>query len=120
MDSVATRPALLLYVRVKNRFCNNNKAKDSLTIFLYTRGFASRNEKDEDEGEEETRPDGYPSRVRVGRGSDEIDQGGSWAGAVTSKSPVNAKKAKCYRRTEGRTDRPSRLKSRVHATKNEK
>ena len=69
MDSVATRPALLSYVRVKNQFCNNNKAKDSLTIFLYTRGFASRNEKDEDEGEEETRPDGYPSRVRVGRDS---------------------------------------------------
>ena len=36
---------------------------------------------------------GYPSRVRVGRGSDEIDQPSSWAGAVTPKPPVNAKKS---------------------------
>ena len=47
---------------------------------------------------------GYLSRVRVGRGSDEIDQLISWAGAVTQKPPVNAKKAKCYGRTDGRTD----------------
>ena len=33
---------------------------------------------------------GYPSRVRVGRGSDEIDSLGSWAGAATPKPPVNA------------------------------
>ena len=31
--------------------------------------------------------------VRVGRGSDEIDQPSSWAGAITSKPPVNAEKA---------------------------
>ena len=36
---------------------------------------------------------GYPSCVRVGRGSDEIDQPSSWAGAVTQKSPVNAEKS---------------------------
>ena len=48
---------------------------------------------------------GYPSRLRVGRGSNEIDQLGSWAGAVTPKPPVDAEKAKCYRRTDGRTDR---------------
>ena len=36
---------------------------------------------------------GYPSCVRVGRGSDEIDQPSSWAGAITSKPPVNAEKA---------------------------
>ena len=34
------------------------------------------------------------SRVRVGRGSDEIDQLDSLAGAITPKPPVNAKKAK--------------------------
>ena len=38
---------------------------------------------------------GYPSRVRVGRGSDEIDQLGSWAGALTPKLLINAEKAKC-------------------------
>ena len=43
---------------------------------------------------------GYPSRVRVARGSDEIDQLGSWAGAVTPKPPVNAEKAKCYQPNE--------------------
>ena len=36
---------------------------------------------------------GYPSRVWVGRGSDEIDQLNSWAGAVTPKPPVNAEKS---------------------------
>ena len=36
---------------------------------------------------------GYPSCVRVGRGSDEIDQPSSWAGAVTQKSPVNTEKS---------------------------
>ena len=30
---------------------------------------------------------GYPSRLRVGRCSDEIDQPSSWAGAVTLKLP---------------------------------
>ena len=48
---------------------------------------------------------GYPSRMRVGRGSDEIDQLGSWAGAVTPKPPVNAEKAKCHRSTNRPTDR---------------
>ena len=48
---------------------------------------------------------GWPSRVRVGRGSDEIDQLGSWAGAVTPKPPVNAEKAKCYRPTDQPTDK---------------
>ena len=43
---------------------------------------------------------GYPSCVRVGRGSDEIDQLGSWARAVTPKLPVNAEEAKCYHRTD--------------------
>ena len=47
---------------------------------------------------------GYPSRLQVGRGSDEIDQLGSWAGAVIPKPPINAKKAKCYRPTDGPTD----------------
>ena len=36
---------------------------------------------------------GYPSRVRVGRGSDEIDQLNGWAEAVTPKTPVNAEKS---------------------------
>ena len=36
---------------------------------------------------------GYPSRVRVGRGSDEIDQLDSLAGAVTPKPPINAEKS---------------------------
>ena len=48
---------------------------------------------------------GYPSRVRVGRGSDEIDQPSSWAGAVTPKPPVNTKKAKHDGPTDGPTDR---------------
>ena len=60
---------------------------------------------------------GYPSRVRVGRGSDEIDQLGSWAGAVTPKPPINAKKAKCYRPTGGPTDRAG-CRVAYHATKN--
>ena len=47
---------------------------------------------------------GYPSRVRVGRASDEIDQPSCGAGVVTPKLPVNAEKAKCYRRTDGRMD----------------
>ena len=45
--------------------------------------------------------------MRVGRGSDEIDQLGSLAGAVTPKPPVNAEKAKRYQRTDQQTDRPS-------------
>ena len=36
---------------------------------------------------------GYPSRVRVGRGSDEIDQLDDLAEAVTPKPPVNAEKS---------------------------
>ena len=36
---------------------------------------------------------GYPSRLWVGRGSDEIDQPSSWAGPVTPKPPVNAQKS---------------------------
>ena len=47
--------------------------------------------------------------MRLGRGSDEKDQLGSWARAVTPEPPVNAEKAKCYRRmdgwADGRTDR---------------
>ena len=48
--------------------------------------------------------------MRVGRGSDEIDQPSSWAGAVTLKPPVNAKKAKrdlsvTDRQTDRQTDR---------------
>ena len=42
------------------------------------------------EGREQGRIHGYPSRVRVGRGSDEIDQLDDWAGAVTPKPLVNA------------------------------
>ena len=43
--------------------------------------------------------------MRVGRGRDEIEQLGSWAGAVTPKPPVNAEKAKCYRPTDQPTDK---------------
>ena len=60
---------------------------------------------------------GWPSRVRVGRGSDEIDQLGSWAGAVTPKPPVYAEKAKCYRPTDRPMDRPTdRVGCRVACT----
>ena len=57
----------------------------------------------------------HPSRVRVGRGSDEIGQPSSLAGAVTPKPPINAEKAECYGRTngwnDGRTDqRTERVK----------
>ena len=45
--------------------------------------------------------------MRVGKGSDEIDQLSSWAGAVTQKPPVNAKKAKCYRQMEQPMERAS-------------
>ena len=49
---------------------------------------------------------GYPSCVRVGSGSDEIDQLDGWAGAVTPKPPINAKKklSVTERRTDGPTD----------------
>ena len=47
---------------------------------------------------------GYSSHVRVGRGSEEIYKLSCWAGVVTPKPPVSAKKAKCYGRTEGPTD----------------
>ena len=52
---------------------------------------------------------GWQSRVRVGRGSDEIDQLGSWAGAVTPKPPINVEKAKCHRPTDRQTDGQSGL-----------
>ena len=55
--------------------------------------------------EKQGRIHGWPSRVRVGRGSDEIDQQGSLAGAVTPKPPINVKKAECYRLTDRQTDR---------------
>ena len=53
----------------------------------------------------------------MGRGSNAIDQLGSWAGSVTPKPPINAEKAKCYRPTDRHTDGQSGLQSRVHATK---
>ena len=43
----------------------------------------------------------------VGRGSDEIDQIGSWAGAVTPKPPINLEKSKFHRPTGGPTDGPT-------------
>ena len=42
--------------------------------------------------EKQGRIHGCPSRVRVGRGCDEIYQLDGWAGAVTPKPLVNAKK----------------------------
>ena len=45
-------------------------------------------------------------RVRVGRGSEEIDQLDSLAGAVTPKPPVNAEKSKALR-TDRPTNRPT-------------
>ena len=41
----------------------------------------------------------------MGRGSDEIDQPSSWAGAVTPKPPLNTKKAKRDGPMDGPTDR---------------
>ena len=61
---------------------------------------------------------GYPSRARVDRGNDEFDQPSSWAGAVTPKPPINAKKAKRNLPTDRQTDGQSGLWSGVHATKN--
>ena len=43
--------------------------------------------------------------MRVGRGSDEIDQLSSWAGAVTPKPPVNVEKAVTDQPTDRQTDR---------------
>ena len=57
--------------------------------------------------------------MRVGRGSDEIDQLDDLAGAVTPKPPVNAEKSivlRLDRPTDGQTDRVGH--SRMHATKN--
>ena len=47
-----------------------------------------------------TRPYHDTSRVRVGRGCDDIDQPSCWAGAVTPKPPVSTKKAKWDRQTD--------------------
>ena len=41
----------------------------------------------------------YQSHMWVGRGSDEKGYPGIWAGAVVQKTPINAKKAKCYQPT---------------------
>ena len=46
---------------------------------------------------------GYPSRVRLGRGSDGEGYRGVWAGAGSSKTLKNAEKVK-WGRTDGRTD----------------
>ena len=51
--------------------------------------------------------------VQAGKGSDEINQLGSWAGAGTPKPPVNAEKAKCYQPTDRRTDGPTDGQSRL-------
>ena len=54
---------------------------------------------------------GYPSRVRVGRGSDGEDHWGIGAGAVSSKRSVTPKKVKwgsTDRWTDGRTDKVGR------------
>ena len=53
--------------------------------------------------EKQGRIHGYPSRVRMGRSTDEMDQPSSWVGLVTPKPPIHANKAKC----DGRTDGPS-------------
>ena len=53
---------------------------------------------------------GYSSSVWVGRGSDEIDQLSSRAGAVTPKLPVNAKKQSV---TNRQTDRQWVVESRA-------
>ena len=54
--------------------------------------------------DEQGRIHGNPSCMRVGRGSEEIDQPSSRAGAVTPKPPVNAEKAKCFQPTDRRTE----------------
>ena len=54
-------------------------------------------------GQKITRPYRDTSRVRVGRGIEEIDQPSCWAVAVTPKPPVSAKKAKWP--TDRQTDR---------------
>ena len=65
--------------------------------------------------EEQGRIHGYPSRVRVGWGSDEINQLGSWAGAVTPKPPKTLKKQSVTNRP---TDRPTdRVGCRVAGTR---
>ena len=55
-----------------------------------------------------TRPYRDTSRVRVGRGSEEIDQPSCWAEAVTTKSLISAKKKQSV--TDRPTDRPTRNK----------
>ena len=58
---------------------------------------------------------GYPSRVRVGRGRDEIDQPSSWAGAVIPKKLNVTDRPPTDQPTNRQTDRA--VESRVHATK---
>ena len=53
---------------------------------------------------------GFPSRVRVGKGSDGKGHRGSWAGAVSSKS---SKMRKTDRPADQRTEGQSGVKSRV-------
>ena len=54
--------------------------------------------------------------MRMGRGSNEIDQPSSWAGAVTQKSPVNAQKDKRDQPTNRQSDHQSG-QSCLHITK---
>ena len=70
---------------------------------------------------EQGRIQGYPSRIRVSRSSDEFEQPSSWAGAVTPK-PTDQKKLSITdrqtdRQTDRRTEGHSGLENRVHATK---
>ena len=54
-----------------------------------------------------SRIDGYPSRVRMGRGSDETGLPYIWAGAVMQKPRINAKTGKvllCHRPSDQRTN----------------
>jgi len=44
----------------------------------------------------------YPSRIRVGKDSDEIDQLGNWAGAVTPQTTRKRQKSKVFS-----TDQPT-------------
>ena len=57
--------------------------------------------------EKQGRIHGYPSRARVGRGSDRKADPNIWAGAVTRKSPVNAKSENDRGPTNRPTDQPT-------------